>query len=209
MQAPFPFTPTRQYQPMGIGNNQYIHDTKYATRQLAAAAIPNVTNFFSGAPSADITADRYEQGNTLVSSGKTFTIFGIAVQLFSPAVGLATDYEKILNWCCLRIVTAQKEYGMYPLYMLPQGGGLVAQSGQIEVTPAATPGASISTGLTNGMPARQSMFNLAFPLQIQANQSFYCELIAPSGTGILPAQTLASAVNVRVLFDGVEGRVAA
>ena len=206
---PFPGTPTRRYQNIGVGDFQYIHDTKYATRSIAAGTLPVVTNFFGAAPSVDITLDRYEQGNTLVSSGKVFTIFGIAVQLTIGAAGTLTDLEKICNFTCLRLITAQKEYGMIPLYMLPQGGGLAIQSGQIAVTPAASPGAFSTVGATNGMPQRSSMFNLAMPLDIQANQSFYAELVAPSGQGFLAAQSLTGAVQVRVVLDGVEQRAAA
>ena len=53
------FTPTRQFIPGGVGNSQQIHDTKYATRSLAAVAIPGATNFFGAAPSSDFTVDRY------------------------------------------------------------------------------------------------------------------------------------------------------
>jgi hypothetical protein len=52
------------------------------------------------------------------------------------------------------------------------------------------------------MPARNVGFNFANPLIIQANQSFYCELLGPTVT----TQTLTGAVQVRVVLDGVEQR---
>jgi len=196
------FTPTRQYQPAGVGNFQQIHDTKYATRTLAAAVIPGVTNFFGAAPSSDFTVDRYEQGNTLVSSGKIFTIVGI-LALIQPATGvLVTDLEKIINFCCLRIVTNQREFGCIPFHMIPAGGGLSIQSGQVAVTPAAAPGAQSALGATNGHPARNSGFTLAEPLDVQANQPFYMELLGPTGTPL----TLSAAVGVKIILDGLEKR---
>lgn len=197
-------TPTRAYSPGGVGLNQAIHDMKWATRALAAAAIPATTNFFGAAPSADLTVDRYEQGNTLVSSAKIYTIFGMFVQLTAGAGAVLTDFEKILNFTAVRIVTAQKEYGVYPTLNLPAGGGLAIQSGQVAVTPAASPGALSTVGAINGMPARNVGFNFAQPLIIQANQSFYMELLGPTVT----PQTLTGIVNIRIVLDGVEQRTA-
>lgn len=199
------FTPTRQYQNAGIGNFQQIHDTKYATRSLAAAAIPSTTNFFGAAPSADPTLDRYEQGNTLVSSAKIFTIVGILAHITFGTGGILTDMEKIIQYCCLRIVTAQKEFGVFPLHMAPAGGGIAIQAGQVALTPAATPGTLSVVGAVNGMPARTSGFTLAEPLDIQANQPFYMELLGPVTT----AQTLTGIMNVKIILDGIEKRTAA
>lgn len=197
-------TPTRQFQPTGIGNNQQIHDMKWATRTIAAGVIPSTTNFFGAAPSADMTVDRYEQPNTLVSSAKTYTIYGLFLQVYAGAAAVLTDLEKVINFTALRIVTAQKEYGCFCASLLPAGGGLAIQSGQVAVTPAATPGALSPIGALNGMPAKNIGFTFANPLIIQANQSFYAELLGPTVT----TQTLTGAAIVRVVLDGVEDRTA-
>ncbi len=197
-------TPTRMFQPTGFGQNQDLHDMKWATRALAAGAIPATTNFFGAAPSSDLTVDRYEQPNTLVSSAKTYTIYGLFVQLFIGAAGTLSDLEKVINYTALQIITAQKEYGVFPVSLLPAGGGLLVQSGQIAVTPAATPGAQSPVGALNGTPDRRACFKFANPLIIQANQGFACNLIGPTAT----AQTLTGIVNVRVVLDGVEQRTA-
>lgn len=202
--APRIGVPTRAFQNVGVGLNQQIHDMKWATRTIAAGVIPATTNFFGAAPSSDLTVDRYEQGNTLISSGKVFTIFGMFVQLFAGAANVLTDFEKVINFTAVRIVTAQKEYGVYPTLNLPAGGGLAIQSGQIAVTPAASPGALSNIGVINGMPARNVGFTFAEPLIIQANQSFYMELLGPTTT----AQTLTGAVITRIVLDGVEQRTA-
>ena len=197
-------TPTRQFQNIGIGNNQNIHDMKWASRSLAAGVIPTSVNFFGAAPSSDVTVDRYEQGNTLVSSGKLYTIYGMFLQVYAGAGAVFGDFEKLVSYTCIRLVTAQKEYGVFPVSLIPAGGGVFAQGGNISVTPAAAPGGVSVAGLLNGQPGRNAAFTLANPLIIQANQSFYAELLGPVTT----TQTLSGALNVRLVLDGVEQRAA-
>jgi hypothetical protein len=199
---------TRQFQPMGLGNVQTIHDIRWATRAFAAGVIAATTNFFGAAPNPDLSVDRYESGNNLVGSGNIYTIYQIGVQLQAGAAATFADLESIINLCSIRLVTNSKEYGVFPIYMLPQGGGIFAPS-QVAVTPAAAPGGAAATpGLQNGVPDRRAMFRLAVPLDIQANQSFYAEMLAPSGAGIVPAVTLTGAVRVRLLLDGQLQRTA-
>jgi hypothetical protein len=198
-------TPTRAFQPSGVGLLQQIHDFKYATRSLAAAAIPTTTNFFGAAPSSDPTLDRYDQSGTLVSSGKKFTIYQMAVHIWkNTADANLADLQKIIDNCFIRLVTASKEFGVYPVLALPIGGGLAIQSGQVAVTPAAAPGAFSSQGALNGHPLRKR-FALKFPLEIQSNQQFYAELLGPQATPL----TLSSITLIRLELEGVEERPAA
>jgi hypothetical protein len=197
-------TPTRQFQPAGVGVLQSIHDVKYATRILAAGTIPGTTNFFGAAPSADLTLDRYDQGNTLVASGKTYTIYQIATHVFkNTADANLADIQKIVDNCFVQIQTAAKEFGVYPIAMLPYGGGINVQGGNIAVTPAAAPGGITSLGVTNGHPLRKR-FSLKHPLVIQSNQPFFINLIAPTATPL----ALTSATIVRIELEGVEERAA-
>lgn len=197
-------TPTRQFQPAGVGVLQSIHDFKYATRTLAAAVIPGITNFFGAAPSSDPTLDRYDQGNTLVASGKQFTIFQMAVHVFkNTADANLADLQKVIDNCFLQIITAAKEFGVYPVASLPYGGGLCVQGGNIAVTPAAAPGGITSLGALNGHPLRKRLA-LKYPLVIQSNQPFSINLLGPTGTPL----TLTSATIVRIELEGVEERAA-
>lgn len=199
-----PVTPTRAYSPSGVGLLQQIHDFKFATRSLAAAALPAVTNFFGAAPSADPTLDRYDQGGTLVSSGKKFTIYQMALHIWkNTADANLADFQRIIDNCFIRLVTNSKEFGLYPVLDLPAGGGLAVQSGQIAVTPAAVPGNFSTMGATNGHPLRKR-FALKMPLEIQSNQQFYAELVAPQVTPL----TLTSITLVRLELEGVEERAA-
>jgi len=192
---------TQVGQPMGVYQQSPLHDFKYATRTLAAAVIPSTTNFFGAAPSADPTLDRYEQGNTLVTSGKQFTVYSIGVQVFGAAAALVTDFADIINFCCVRLVTNQREWGVFPVAQLAGGGGVSALSGQIAVTPAAVPGAQSPLAITNGIPTRQK-FRLANPLIVKANQIFYMELLGPVTTPL----TLSVAMAVRIELEGQEQR---
>lgn len=198
-------TPTRAYQSSGVGLLQPIHDFKFATRSLAAAAIPAVTNFFGAAPSADPTLDRYDQSGTLVSSGKKFTIYQMAVHIWKNTVDVnLADFQRIIDNCFIRLVTASKEFGLYPVASLPYGGGLCIQSGQVAVTPVAAPGAFSTMGASNGHPLRKR-FALKMPLEIGSNQQFYAELVAPQVTPL----ALTSITLVRLELEGVEERPAA
>lgn len=194
---------TRVFAPQGVGLLQKIHYMRWATRAFAAGAVPAITNFFGAAPNADFNVDLYEQGNALVGSGSNFTINQIGIQIQPGAAMTFADIESVINLCSLRIITASKEYGIFPFYMMPAGGGISAMSGQVSVTAAAAPGGAGGTpGLTNGVPDRRAMFALAEPLTIQANQGFYCEMLAPTGGGVVPLITLTGALRVRVVLDG-------
>lgn len=203
--------PTRILQPSDASLGNKLHDFKFATRLLAAAALPSTTNFFTAAPSADPTVDRYEQGNTLVTSGKRFTIYQMQV-LVRPTNDTDTanlaDIQRLIDFTFIRLNISQKEYGVFPLSALPQGGGISALGGQVSVTSAAAPGAFSTAGVTNGAPVRMC-FAFQHPLIIQANQQFFAELVAPNGTGIVSAITLTGATMVRLQLEGVEERAAA
>lgn len=203
-------TPTRLLQPADTNLGNTIHDIKFATRVLAAAVL-GTTNFFSAAPSADPSVDRYEQGNTLITSGKRFTIYQIGLMLRpSPDTDTVNliDMDRVINLCSLRLVISQKEYGVFPLVNIPAGGGISALSGQVSATAAAAPGAFSTAGVSNGLPMRRR-FALQCPLIIQSNQQFFAELIAPNGTGVVAAITLTGALIARLELEGVEERAAA
>lgn len=197
-------TPTRAFQPAGVGLLAPIHDFKFATRSLAAAVIPAVTNFFGAAPNADPTLDRYDQSGTLCSSGNKFTIWQIAVHIWKNTVDVnLNDLRAIIDNCMIRMTTNSREFGLYPVLDLPAGGGLAVQAGQVASTPVAAPGAFSTMGAVNGHPLRKR-FSLKHPLEVGSNQQFFMELVAPQATPI----TLVSITQVRIELEGVLERVA-
>jgi hypothetical protein len=201
---------TRKAQGTTLIEAQRIHDTKYATKLLASGVLPSITEFFRSAPLGDYTYDNYASGGNLVDSGKEFVIYQIAAQLIDGTSNTLLDWNALISKLVMKITTAQKEYGYFPLLFLPQGGGLNASGGQVSVSPSATPGVLNSTtvGAGNGIPQHSSMFKLAAPLVIQANQSFKIDVIAPNGVGFT-AITLTGSSYLRIILDGIEQRAAA
>lgn len=199
-------TATRIYQPGNVGLNVQHHDCRWATRTIASGALAN-QNFFGAAPSADRTSDFYEQPNTLCTSGKIFTIYALGLKLTAGASGTLTDIEKVVNTMTLRMMSDQREWLNMPVHLIPAGGGLVIQSGQVAITPAATPGALSPVGALNGNGERKLMV-LRTPLEIGANQQFYCELLAPTSASAYGAQTLTGAVIAQLILEGIETRAA-
>lgn len=199
-------TPTRLYQPANVGVQVLHHDCRWATRVIPSGAL-GIQNFFGAAPSQDRTADYYEQPATLVTSGKAFTIYGIALKLLAGASGTLQDIEKVINSMTLRLISDQREWLNMPVHMIPAGGGLVIQSGQVAVTPGATPGAMSPVGAINGNPERKVMC-LRTPLEIGANQQFYAELLAPTAGSAFGTQTLTGAVIAQLVLEGIETRAA-
>jgi len=193
---------TRQAQGTTLINAQKIHDVKYATKLLPTGVLASSLDFFTSAPLADVTYDNYANGGNLVDSGKEFTIYQVGVQLTIGTTPTIADYDLIIGRCVLALSTAQKEYGRFPILLLPSGGGLAVQGSQVGVAGTAV------QGVTNGMPTRNGMFKLAAPLIIGANQSFKATLYAPNAVGF-PAITLTGTTYIRILLDGVEQRAAA
>jgi hypothetical protein len=198
---------TRQATEILPAERSKIHDLRWATKVMAAAAIPIVTEFFTGAPSSDPCVDRFSAG-TLTDSGCKFVIVQLGVQLIPSAGTSIPDMEKIVNFCALRISTNQREFMTIPVYMLAAGGGLDIAQGNISITAAAAPGLLGSAGVTNGVKDRRAMFRLSQSMDIQAQQSFKCELLGPAAGSSFGTQTLATAVTVRVVLDGELWRIA-
>ena len=203
-------TPTRMLQPAGVGVFNQVHTAKWATLTFAAGAIPTVTDFFQKAPSGDLTRDNYDQGGILVTSGKTFVIHALSIGLIAATASTFSDIDTFIQRCALMITTQNKEVGMFPLVLIPQGGGAFAGSSQLAVTPATAPGAQSSLGVSNGIQVRK-LLQLKEPLMIQPQQSFKISILgtsqgAPAG---FPAATLTGALDVRVALEGIESRPAA
>lgn len=202
-------TPTRMLQPAAVGVFNDIHTTKCATKTFAAAAIPALTDFFQSAPSGDLTRDNYDQGGILITSGKTFTLYALALAVIPSTAATFSDIDTFLQRCTLVLTSQNKEIGVFPLIHIPAGGGAYAASSQLAVTAAAAPGAQISLGVTNGLPIRK-LLELKQPLIIQSQQSFKVSILGPNSVPAgFPAATLAGALDVRIALEGIENRPAA
>ena len=181
-----------------IGAKQAISETKYDTLTLAAAVVPNQTQFFAN-PSADLAIKNFEGPSNLVTSGKLFLAqtLGFMISKISAAV-TAQNIMDLLHNCCLRVQCDQKVMGTFPVHQLTGFGGAFLPS-QVAVTAAAAPAGAVSNfGITNGFPHSQP-FRIN-PLLVEGQKSFAAFLIAPTGSPI----TLLGTLDVKVLIGGIQ-----
>lgn len=181
-----------------IGAKQAISETKYDTLTLAAAVLPNQTQFFAN-PSADLAIKNFEGPSNLVTSGKLFLAQTLGFMISkSSATVTAQNIMDLLHNCAIRVQCDQKVMGTFPVHQLTGFGGVYLPS-QVAVTGAAAPaGAVANFGITNGVPHSQP-FRIN-PLLVEGQKSFACFLIAPTGTAI----TLAGTLDVKMLIGGIQ-----
>lgn len=179
--------------PVGPGGaTQVISDTKWSQKILALGAAPVSTDFFTSAPNADRTIDNYDAGNQLVTSGKSFTIQGITVNVISATLA---DIDNIIQRGTVVLTAQGKEIGAFRVRNLCAAGGTYVAGAQVA--------AANTVGVTNGL-SQTDMFRVS-DLTIETNQSFKATLVLPSAVGI----TLTSATTVEIGLHGYEARPAA
>lgn len=181
-----------------IGAKQAISETKYDTLTLAAAVIPNQTQFFAN-PSADLAVKNFEGPSNLVTSGKLFLAQTLGFKIVRIAAATtAQNLMDLIENCSLRVQCDQKVMGTFPVSQLTGFGGIYLPS-QVAATPAAPPAGAVSNfGISNGIPHSQP-FRIN-PLLVEGQKSFAAFLIAPTGNAI----TLAGAIDVKVLIGGIQ-----
>jgi len=175
------------------GMKQCVSDTKYSTKTLAIGTAPVMTDFFTSAPSADRTVDNYDAGNQLVTSGKSFMIQGITVNIVSTSIA---DVDSIIQKGVLVLTCQNKEIGAFRVRNLCSGGGTFVAGAQVA--------AAASVGVVNGLP-NNDIWRVS-DLLIQTNQSFKATLVMPAGA---LAYTVIAATQVEVGLQGYEIRPAA
>lgn len=179
-----------------VEGKQALSETKYDTLTLAAAVLPNTTQFFA-AQSADLAAKNFDGNGVLVSTGKLFLIQTISFKITAISAAVtAQNIADVINNCALRIQIDSKINGTFPLHQLTGAGGVFVPS-QVAVTAAAAPaGAVANFGIENGMPQNQP-FRVK-PMLIEGQKSFAAFLVAPTGTAI----TLAGTLGVKLCLGG-------
>lgn len=114
--------------------------------------------------------------NTIVSTGATF-------------VGSINDVSQLLNTGVLTLTVGQKNYGVWPLYALPAGGGAAGFLTNAIATQ------QIQLG-QNGNADPRSVYTLEHPLLIEPQISFAAQIQWPA------ALTLVANLNITVMLDG-------
>jgi len=137
-------------------------------------------------------------------AGESFMIRAIRVFFKGRAESTATaaagavqpdaidDIAQLVDSGVLQLNIGQKDYGIYPLYLLAAGGG---PYGGIAVENILVAGAAASYG-QNGDPHIYNTFTLSVPILIKSQINFNCVLTWPA------ALTLIRNVNIQVVLDG-------
>lgn len=171
------------------GPMQQVSDTKWSTKTLAIGAAPANTDFFTSAPLADRTLDNYDAGNQLVTSGKSFMIQGISVNVQSTSIA---DVDAVIQRGIVVLTCQNKEIGAFRVRNLAAGGGTFVAGAQVA--------AASSVGVTNGVPC-SDIWRIA-DLLIGTNQSFKAALVMPTATPYV----IIAATAVEIALHGYELR---
>lgn len=177
------------------GVKQTVSDSKWTTKTLALGAAPVATDFFTSAPSQDVTIDNYDAGNQLVTSFKVFVIQSLQISLkgAATAAGLV-DINALIEQGVLVLTAQNKEVGRFRLRRLNAGGGLFVAGAQAA--------AASNVGVTNGLPSND-VFEIA-PLEMYPNQSFKATLqLSNTAANVI---TLSAPVDVQLVLGGYEVR---
>ena len=171
------------------GTMQQVSDTKWSSKTLAIGTAPANTDFFTSAPVADRTVDNYDAGNQLVTSGKSFMIQGITVNVRSTSIA---DIDAVVQQGVVVLTCQNKEIGAFRVRSLAAGGGTFVAGAQV---------AAASVGVTNGVPC-SDIWRIA-DLLVSTNQSFKASLVMPQGA---LAYTIIAATTVEIDLHGYELR---
>jgi hypothetical protein len=185
-------------QAQALVGKQVIGETKWDTLTLAAAAIPNQTQFFA-AQTSELAIKNFDGNGYLVGQGKFFLAQTLGVKILPSGNGVTgQNIIDFVNQCAIRLQVDNKIMGTFPIHQLTGFGGIFAPS-QIAPTVAVNPAGGVAaSGLENGTPQ-----NLPFripPMLLEGQKAFAAFLIAPTTNPINLAGTLA----VKVLIGGLQ-----
>jgi hypothetical protein len=105
--------------------------------------------------------------------------------------GRANDLVMLLEHGVLQLTIGSKQYGQWPLHVLPAGGGVVIswQTGDIDV---------VIQDANNGIQDPRAVYSLSKPLFIAPQINFYVDLLWPNGPYTLDQGN----TNILVMLDG-------
>lgn len=185
---------------------EFIADTLYDTRTYTSTTTVSLS-FFSGAQTPDLT--NLELGNMLPDR-QGFLVMSIRfypkiqprsqAKIAVPGVqlGATNDVQQLIQTGRVAFNFLNKNYGTFPLWMLPAGGGTYSVMSAEGAT--ADPGAIIDFA-TNGYPDARNMYVLEQPLFLPPMTKLGVTCLWPA------ALTLAAGNTALVLvFDGLMTR---
>jgi len=182
------------------GQWDVINAPLWSTETLTSS--DRVVNFFTRLYADKVNGNVQMPGSMpapyyyLVRALRLNILANVFYEAAADTTNLIFDYDKILNASYITIVIGNKDFGMYPTWMIPAGGGPWAHF------MTAISGASAATVhnygvVTNGWPDARNVFSLSKPLLIGPNQTFGVSLNTQS-SGL----SLSGPVNVQFVLDG-------
>lgn len=182
---------------------EFIPGTLFDTQQYPLAGTLQLNYFTARAATADM--GNLALGNTLPAR-TGFLIMSIRVQLDSPPqnttavatgtvqTGNVSNFTQILNRGTVDFEVLNKNYGQWPLWMLPAGGGVAATiaTGDIDI---------ITDYANNGLPDARNMYVLETPLFLSPLVNFNIFMRWPALRPIVVNVT-----PITLLFDGMTVR---
>lgn len=188
-----------------FGNNlEFIPDTIYDTQLYPLAGTLLLNYFVARAATPDL--GNLALGNTLpartgflILSMRVYIDNGGPIATTAAATnnvqtGQVTNFHQIIDRGTVRFEVLNKEYGRFPLWMLPAGGGVCPfmQTGDIDV---------VVDHATNGTPDARNMYVLEEPLFLSPLVNFNIAMVWPALRAIVT-----TTANITLLFDGLKVR---
>lgn len=184
-------------------NLEFIPDTLFDTQNYPLAGALTLNYFQARAATVDL--GNLALGNTLPAR-TGFLIMSMRVFVDSPPqattvvatanvqTGSTSNMTQILNRGTVSFQIEQKNYGRFPLWMLPAGGGTSTfmQTGDIDV---------IVDYANNGVPDARNMYVLEEPLFLSPLVNFTITMTWPALRPIVVNVT-----PITLLFDGLSVR---
>jgi hypothetical protein len=112
----------------------------------------------------------------------------------SVQTGALDDMQQLLNDGVLSFLIGSKNYGVFPLWSVPAGGGFFGQYGSDG--DVADPG-EVQDWATNGVPHTHNVFTLSRPLFIAPQINFQVTITWPAAITLAGGNT-----NLSVILDG-------
>ena len=171
--------------------SEWVDKVLWDTQQYAAAG-QTFLDFFQAIP-ASLPAGNLTQAGTIGNNVMIIRSIGVFIKATVVGVNVGLAAEVITKQGVLRITIGAKDYGVWPIHLLPVGGGIAGY-------------ASDNTGLIPydfsnlGVPDPRASYNLTRPLLIPPNLNFRVRLEWAAAIAVT------AATNLTVCLKGEMGR---
>ena len=172
--------------------SEYVDKVLWDTQQYAQAG-QQFLDFFQAIP-ASLTAGNLTQAGTIGNNVMVVRSIGVFVrQAAAGGVQVGNDIDILSKQGVLRLIIGAKEYGIWPIELLPVGGG-------VDGAAMDNTGLSPYNFANLGVPDPRASYNLTRPFKIPPNLNFRVRLEWTAAIAI------SVATNLVVCLKGEMGR---